>query len=666
MKIRTKLVVAFITTALIPTAILSYFVAIQSLEQSRAQYGEHARQNMSMLDSTIASFVASVERDVNFLARYPYYRTLGADLRTYFDASGTGVTPQTAMGRQQEQTVQAYYEEYLRDRPYLTAVYLGTPTGGFLQYPFAPLQNYDPRLRPWYLAGVEAEGRIVMIPPYPGTEDDPIISLARAVLHDDGSLVGVQSADVTLKELTALVSSMTFGASGYTIVIDSENKVVADPGDTDNLFQNVADIDQPLYRALAAGRLDRFDSPEPLLGKVVVSHSSAGSGWRFISIIDSDELYAPAYVMIGSSALVALVMIALLAFFSVFLARRITAPINHVSDSLGKIVAGGADLNNTLSVRSRDEIGKLASRFNDFLAKVKGQQSQALRDQKLEAVGQLSAGIAHEINTPAQFVGDNISFLDESFRDLLSLLCSYEALRDSVRAGTATTAQVEEIIRLEEEIDIEFIKENAVQAAEKSAEGIKRVSAIVKAMKEFSNPETSLATNVDINHAVENVITVARNEWRYVAEVDLRLDPGVPGIRCIVGDINQSVLNIIINAAHAIEARRSREGDAALGRITISTTVEGDDVVIRVADDGVGIASENLHRVFDPFFTTKDVGKGRGQGLAVAFRSIVDVHGGNIEVNSDGERGTTFTISLPLHGKPEQAVATPPVRVATA
>ncbi len=665
MKIRTKLVVAFMTTALIPIAVLSYFAAIESLEQSRTQYSEHAHQNMSLLDSTIGSFSAFVARDVNYLTRFEGLRALNNDQRTYFDDSGTGKPPATPEGVHQHAVVESYFANYLIDRPYLTAVYFGTPVGGFFQYPYVPLRNYDPRKRPWYLAAVAANGAIVTIPPYPGTEDDPIISVARAVLDDDGGLIGVQSADVTLKELTLLVANMKFGASGYTIVVDSEDKVVADPSDTDNLFQPINQIEHPLYQALAAGRLDRFDVPGHVLDKIIVSHRSPQTGWRFISIIDADELYASAYGMIWSSALVGLGMIVLLSFISVILARRITAPINHVSDSLGEIVAGGADLNNTLRVRSKDEIGKLASRFNDFLAKVKEQQGQALRDQKLEAVGQLSAGIAHEINSPAQFVGDNISFLDESFRDLLSLLGRYEVLRDNMLAGSATRSQIDEIRDFEEEIDVGFIKENVVKAAEQSAEGIKRVSSIVRAMKEFANPETQEATFVDINHSIENVITVARNEWRYVSEVEFQADLNAPRIKCIVGDINQTVLNIIINAAHAIDARRTQNGDEELGKITISTSVEGEAVIICVRDDGIGIAQENLHRVFDPFFTTKDVGRGRGQGLTVAFRCIVDVHGGNIGVASEPNEGTTFTITLPINdeeiaafdSEPDTAVA---------
>ncbi len=264
--------------------------------------------------------------------------------------------------------------------------------------------------------------------------------------------------------------------------------------------------------------------------------------------------------------------------------------------------------------------------------------------QKLEAVGQLAAGIAHEINTPIQFVGDSVHFLSDAFEDLQRLLGEYRdacAPATTGPAGQALRARLEEA---EETADLEYLRERVPGAFERTLEGVERVASIVRAMKEFAHPQTEQAP-ADLNRALTTTLTVARNEYKYVAEVETELAQ-LPVV-CNLSDLNQVFLNLIVNAAHAIEDARADPTEQ--GTIRIRTTRDGDTAVISIADSGGGIPPEIRSRIFDPFFTTKAVGRGSGQGLAIA-RAIVDKHAGTLELDTELGAGTTFTVRLPIAG----------------
>jgi signal transduction histidine kinase len=274
-------------------------------------------------------------------------------------------------------------------------------------------------------------------------------------------------------------------------------------------------------------------------------------------------------------------------------------------------------------------------------------ERQLAQAQKLESIGQLAAGIAHEINTPAQFVGDNARFLDESFGDLERIFLLHDRLLDSLKAGSPTDDLVKSIEEVENEIDLDFIRKDIPKAIKQSIEGIGRINKIVRSMKEFSHPGTDEKTGVDINRAIENTINVARNEWKYVAEVVTDLDAGMPLVPCLPGEINQVFLNMLVNAAHAI-AEKFGKASGLKGVITIATRLNGEFAEISIEDNGIGIPEEIRSRIFDPFFTTKEVGKGTGQGLAISHLVIVGKHGGAITFESEVGRGAKFVLKLPL------------------
>ncbi len=266
--------------------------------------------------------------------------------------------------------------------------------------------------------------------------------------------------------------------------------------------------------------------------------------------------------------------------------------------------------------------------------------------QKLESIGQLAAGIAHEINTPTQFVGDNVRFLSDSFADLLVVLDRHRELLASAKAGTCPPELVAACEAESERADLGYLREEIPKAMAQSAEGIERITKIVRAMKDFAHPGSDEKTFVDLNKAIESTVTVTRNEWKYVADMKTDLAPDIPPVPCLLGRFNQVILNMIVNAAHAIGD--VVKGTGSKGGISITSRRAGQFAEIRIADTGTGIPEEIRHKIFDPFFTTKEVGKGTGQGLAIARSVVVDKHRGSITVESEVGKGTTFIVRLPL------------------
>jgi PAS domain S-box-containing protein len=277
-------------------------------------------------------------------------------------------------------------------------------------------------------------------------------------------------------------------------------------------------------------------------------------------------------------------------------------------------------------------------------------RSQLLQAQKLESVGQLAAGIAHEINTPTQYIGDNVRFLKDAFESLNRLLTNYEHLLAVCKANALPGEIMQEVSAAVTEADAPYLLEEIPKAIDQSLEGVSRVSRLVSAMKEFSHPGTKEKTPLDLNHAIESTITVARNEWKYVADLETDFDRSLPLIPCHPSEFNQVILNMIVNASHAI-ADVVGNGGSQKGKIKVQTRNCQDHLEIRICDTGAGIPEKVRPRIFDPFFTTKEVGKGTGQGLAIARSVVVDKHGGSIHFETEVGKGTTFIICLPHDGK---------------
>ncbi|MBU2549551.1 MAG: PAS domain S-box protein [Proteobacteria bacterium] len=277
----------------------------------------------------------------------------------------------------------------------------------------------------------------------------------------------------------------------------------------------------------------------------------------------------------------------------------------------------------------------------------KRMERQLLQAQKLESIGQLAAGVAHEINTPTQYIHSNVEFLQEAFTTLLDTVRDMNGIMEAVQSGKSTDDLVRSCLNKMEKAGLDFITEEVPDALAGSLDGVRRISRIVDSMKYFSHPGDKQKKQIDVNDAVRNAVTVSTSEWKYSAEVETDLDPNLPLLPCYAAEFSQVLLNLIINAAHAI-GDAIGPNPAGKGGIAVRTGQDDGWIEIRISDTGSGIPEEIRSRIFDPFFTTKDVGRGTGQGLAIAHSVIVEKHGGTITFETEVGRGTTFILRLPL------------------
>ncbi|WP_404421575.1 PAS domain S-box protein [Nibricoccus sp. IMCC34717] len=273
-------------------------------------------------------------------------------------------------------------------------------------------------------------------------------------------------------------------------------------------------------------------------------------------------------------------------------------------------------------------------------------QARLQLSSKLESVGSLAAGVAHEINTPTQFLSDNVRFLQEAFGQIMEVINGYKA---AIQQMPDQTKIADELAGLESAKELSYLADEVPRCLAQSIDGLRRIAKIVGSLKEFSHPGGSDKVMADLNRTITTTVAVSRHEWKYVAEVESDLDPALPPVFCVVDEINQVFLNLIVNAAHAIEESLRVTGQSQ-GKIRIRTRHVGSDAVIEIEDTGTGIPQAIQHKIFDPFFTTKGVGKGTGQGLAIVQAIIVKKHGGHIHFRTEIGRGTTFIITLPIDG----------------
>ncbi len=283
------------------------------------------------------------------------------------------------------------------------------------------------------------------------------------------------------------------------------------------------------------------------------------------------------------------------------------------------------------------------------LSDIKARELESMHERRMQSIGQLAAGIAHEINTPIQYIGYNAGFLDEAFADLRGLLGAYAGLAAAVAAGDRQGADVAlaRVRAVERDVDLAYLDREIPSAVANTRKGVGHVAEIVGAMRQMSHPGTGDRLFFDLNAAVRDIVTITRHAWKHAAEVELRLAPGLPPVYGLPQEVSQVLLNVVQNAAQAV-AERAAAKPGFRGRIGIETASDPDGTTVTVADNGPGVDASIRHRVFDPFFTTKPVGQGTGQGLAIS-RSIMARHGGDIELAAGPDGGAVFRLRFPLY-----------------
>jgi len=271
--------------------------------------------------------------------------------------------------------------------------------------------------------------------------------------------------------------------------------------------------------------------------------------------------------------------------------------------------------------------------------------------QKMEAIGQMASGVAHEINTPMQYVASNISFIGQGLSELETVLVGLMQLADSVIDGEDIPPNLRNLLNLASDTDLEFVHERLPQAVEDAVIGTERVSEIVQALREAAHPGTGQKVASNISNILHNAVIVSRNSWKYHAELFEDYDDSCPMVAVYVGELSQAFINLIVNAADAVqeEIERAAPESRAKGEIRLTSRKIEDYVEVRISDTGGGVAPEIGSKIFDYFFTTKAPGKGTGQGLAIAYDVIVNKHGGELSFDSAPERGSIFIVRLPIH-----------------
>jgi two-component system NtrC family sensor kinase len=315
------------------------------------------------------------------------------------------------------------------------------------------------------------------------------------------------------------------------------------------------------------------------------------------------------------------------------LARKVRAHVDELEATVAsrtqELVQANAALAENLRVRERME-------------------TELRLSQKLEAVGQLAAGVAHEINTPIQYVADNLQFLRDGML-ALSTMASQMVASATVARSEATAALVDQLHALAADAELEYLSREIPVSLDSVHDGVARIAKIVRAMKELAHPGPREATAVDLARALQNALDVTAATYRYIADVETEFAQ-LPPVVCFGSDLNQVFLNLIVNAAHAMEDKQ-----AGRGQLGIRTSLDGDHAMIAISDTGSGIPEANRERIFDAFFTTKEVGRGTGQGLAISRSIVVDRHGGTLTFDSKVGVGTTFYVRIPITGPKPQS-----------
>jgi C4-dicarboxylate-specific signal transduction histidine kinase len=412
-------------------------------------------------------------------------------------------------------------------------------------------------------------------------------------------------------------------------------------------------------------RIFRRYSPTNHAWNLAVTRPFPGLGWTLVTHIPESAIEVRLGSLVPQFASASLAGLALCLLGGALFMRQFVQPIRRLASATSALERGNFDPRLTeqaLDLDAGGEVGELARAFQSMtvaladrdqrlrernrdlqqvLDSERRMQAELQQAQKLEAVGRLASGIAHEINTPIQYIGDNTRFLEEAFGAICELLRLH---RQALEASTLPDAARQELVVACEHAELEYLLEQGPKSIARTLEGLQRVATIVRAMKEFAHPDQKEMVATDLNRALLATLEVTRNEYKYVAEVETDLGE-LPRVTCHAGDVNQVFLNIVVNAAHAVED--VVRGTHRRGTIGVQTRREGDSVVVAISDTGAGIPAAVRDRVFDPFFTTKEVGRGSGQGLSIA-RSVVVNHQGALTFETREGEGTTFFIRLPI------------------
>jgi methyl-accepting chemotaxis protein len=365
MNIRSKLTLSFAATVILPIIAIAIVSISMTISKSSTSFVERTQSELRQVDNGFQLFFQQIKANVKFLAENKLTIQLPDNTHTYI---GSDHMMEPKSDSAEELDLYKLYEDFGTSHPDLLYVYTGTEDGGFVQYPLEELGGYDPRQRPWYKQALASPNAPIITEAYQDVIGKPVVTSALVVKNKQGDIIGVQGLDVTLSTLTDILSNTKLGESGYLILIDDSGTVLADAKTPENNFKNIKDLSSSLFSILQkAPNLHHFSTEHLGEGVNVASYYSKDLKWRFVGVIHSDEIFAPAYSMSLTIAVIALIMVTLFIAIGFWLANRIVQPINRVAEGLRDIALGDGNLTKRLEIIGQDEVSELAQWFNQFL-----------------------------------------------------------------------------------------------------------------------------------------------------------------------------------------------------------------------------------------------------------------------------------------------------------
>ncbi|MGB0858624.1 MAG: methyl-accepting chemotaxis protein [Pseudoalteromonas spongiae] len=513
MKMRTKLIAGFAITVIVPILAIAMLALSQAKSDGFTRFLATTHAEIRQVEKGFNLFFQQVKHNADFLAQANVVKSVPTDVTTYMGAEKS-MDPLAAVAG--EADIFTLYETFGKTHQELLFVYLGTEQGGFIQYPAEPLGNYDPRQRPWYKLAQSARGKTVITEPYQGVTGQAMVSVAKAISNDNGQFVGVQSLDVTLATLTDIVSSINIGETGYLILVDGSGTVLADPKNADNNFKAISELSSPIYTSLADNLSSKSFTIETSNNTLeATTYFSDDLNWRFVAVIEQDEILQSASEMKVFIGIIALIMIALFVAFGVILANRIVYPIEKVSEGLKEIAQGEGDLSKRLDVIGNDEISQLAKWFNQFLSTIND--------------------LVKDINHKSQILNDAATVSGAKVTEIMNASHEQEGSSEEAAKGTATLADVAKQVS----DDCTIAMSDIVQAENFADEGNNDVRLAV-------NEVTSL--NDSLSESSQAMTQLEKESENITKILDV--------IRGIAEQTNLLALNAAIEAARAGEQGR--------------------------------------------------------------------------------------------------------------
>jgi len=505
MRIRKKLIISLSVTVIFPVLLVSLVTINSTLNKSLQDFISSTQREMVQIDNAFMLFFQAVQSDITYFSTSKEVMQSHLGMTTYFDEPKM-MDPNAAGGL--EKSIYLKYEEFGENHSKYLYIYQGHNDGAFIQWPKEKLGNYDPRSRPWYKLAMENPGKANITSAYQGATGGAMVSVAATYSDQNGEIQGVQSIDVSLSTLTNIVEAIKLGNTGFVILIDGDGTILADPNNNNNNFKKITALSDPLYQSIAEHNESNFQTTRDSVELQVTRFKSPYLNWQFIGVIESKEIFAPAYDMIGHIVMVSLIMMAIFLTLGSIIASRITAPITNITNSLKDIAHGEGDLTKRLKIKNQDETGELAKWFNHFLVSIHdlvvdiGKRSQSLNNASSEynKIANNLKDSSHAQKDPIQLAATATTQMAETAQEVSqNCVNTSEAVKVAENATTDGTNIISLAVKSVDELTATILESSqAMKELENESENITKILSVIRSIAEQTN---LLALNAAIEAA---------------------------------------------------------------------------------------------------------------------------------------------------------------------